>query len=232
MRAEIASEIEAVVWDLDGTLLNSHSIYTELVTDIAPIFNLEPPSQEAYEANFHGTLNESILNAFEGRLLESQLDDFVEHFLEKQDSKYIEIEEHILTDALNLSKQLTLRGVKQAIVTNREHGSRGHASPRSIVERSSLKEHIQHIICGDETGARKPDQMVVGDLIEEWQIKPNKIIVIGDQHVDAQLALNMGSRAIIVTRNGSGLAHELLSEPDWRDRIAVVLSLDEVTVLR
>jgi phosphoglycolate phosphatase-like HAD superfamily hydrolase len=74
---------------LDGTLLDSHGIYCDLVNDIAPAFGLASPEYEVLQANFHGTLDESILNAFEGRLKEDQLKDFVEHFLDKQDDKYI-----------------------------------------------------------------------------------------------------------------------------------------------
>lgn len=187
MPVEIAQETEAVLWGLDGTLLDSHGIYRDLVTEIAPLVGLPQPDEEMFQANFHGSLRDSMHAVFDCVMSEDELDTFLDHFLNMQNDLYIDIESHMLDDALRLSRSLGEHGIKQAIITNRDHSGRGLASPRSIVERSTLKDHIQHIVCGDDGKARKPNVEVLGTLLDEWQVEPSGIAVIGDQFVDAQL---------------------------------------------
>ena len=224
---EIAQNTKAVIWDLDGTLLDSHGIYRDLVTEVAPLFGLAQPTEEMLQANFHGSLRNSIHAVFAESMSDTQLDQFLEHFLDKQNDKYEDIENQMLDDALRLSLALGERGVKQAIVTNRDSVGRGFASPRSIVERTSLKDHIQHIICGDDTASRKPDVQVLGTLLGDWRVQPSELMVIGDQFVDAQFALNLGARGIIVARGGT-LQHTEQLQDGWQNSVTVVSSLDEV----
>lgn len=225
--AEIAPRTKAVIWDLDGTLLDSFGIFKDLVADLAPAFDVPVPDGETFLANYHGTIQETLINLFGDQLGEADRERFAERFLKEQDGKYAEVEIHLLEDALRLSKELSVKGIKQAIVTNRGHIGRGRASPRSIVESSSLKDHIQHIVCGDDTEARKPDVAVLGTLLDDWGVSPDEILIIGDQFVDAQFALNIGARGIVVARNG-GLQHTEKLPADWQKHITVVSSLDEV----
>jgi phosphoglycolate phosphatase-like HAD superfamily hydrolase len=226
---QIPQNTRVVIWDLDGTLLDSHGIYRDLVTEIAPLLGLTQPTEEMFQANFHGSLRDSIHAVFEEAMSDNQLDQFLEHFLDKQNDKYMDIENQMLDDALRLSRAFGERGVKQAIVTNRDSLGRGLASPRSIVERTSLKDHIQHIVCGDDTKSRKPDVQVLGTLLDDWSVQPSELMVIGDQFVDAQFALNLGAPGIIVARDGA-LQHTEHLQDGWQDSITVVTSLDEVSV--
>lgn len=224
---EIAPETKAVIWDLDGTLLDSHGIYRDLVTEIAPLLGLGTPTEEMFQANFHGSLRESIHAVFDEVMTDDQLDEFLGHFLNMQNDKYVDIESQMLDDALRLSRTLGELNIKQAIVTNRDHRGRDLASPRSIVERTSLKDHIQHIVCGDDSDARKPDVQVVETLLGEWGVQPTELLVVGDQFVDAQFALNLGARGIIVVRSGT-LQHAEKLAAGWQDSIIVVTSLDDI----
>lgn len=223
--------IKAIVWDLDGTITDSFGRFTELMAELAPTFGLPVPTRETMITNYHGPLGDSISASMGGALTDKQLEKFVTEFLVKQQNHYLEVESHILEDALDLSKRATKAGLKQVLVTNRDHAGRGKASPRNIVANSSLKEHIHEIICGDEAqGFRKPDPKVLGDLLERWGIKPAEVLVVGDQHVDAQLALNLGAKAALVIRDGFELmnAHEL--DENWQDHVTIVSTLKNVTL--
>ena len=229
MNTIISKDIKAIAWDLDGTLIDSFGIYSDIVTRLAPSFGLQAPAVETLVANFHGALAESISNAF-GGLEPTILERYEKQFLTEQEQYYLHIDEHILDDAAWLMSAAHDRGLKQVIVTNRAHHGRGKASPRAIVEHSRLKPLVNHIICGDEVGDyRKPDARVFSDLLIRWQVEPAQLLVIGDQHVDAQLALNVGSAAVIVTRGSAELAHADKLPDDPEDSVRMVRSLHEVT---
>lgn len=229
--ASIPTEIKALIWDLDGTILDSFGIYVSLMHQVAPAFGLPLPSEQALRDSYHGSLPDSIQDGLGGVLSPSQLDAFVAEFLAKQPDHYLEVESHLIADGLDLSQRATARGLKQAIVTNRDHAGRGNASPRFIAANTSLKDHIHEVISGDDLdGIRKPDPRVVSKLLQTWQLQPSQVMVIGDQHVDAQLALNIGCKAIIVVRDGAELAHAHKLDKGWQEHVAVVESLADVTV--
>ena len=221
--------IKALIWDLDGTIIDSFAIYTDLVSELGAELGLPAPSRQDFLDNYHGALDESIKGAFKGALKDEDLGPFLQKFLDQQSDKYLTVEEHLIEDAVDLSRRATQKGLKQVVVSNRDHIGRGHGSPRNIVANSSLKDHIHEVICGEEAaGFRKPHPKVLGDLLERWDLKPDEILVIGDQHVDAQLALNLNAKAIIACRDGAELAHAHKLDQNWRDHVTIVTSLKEV----
>lgn len=226
----ISSDINTVLWDLDGTLLNSFTILESLIHDISPLFGIESPTSTSLLANFHGSLRDTFDNVFKGVLSQHDIDRFEQLFIAQQGVHYQRIAEHLLLDAIELSSSLAKRGVRQIIATNRDHKRRGYASPRSIVERSILGDYINHIVSGDDTEFRKPDPRVLEVLIGKLGVSMDEMVVIGDQYVDAQFAFNLGCSAIIVARDNLDFHHEKLTYVDWQKNISVVDSLRDVCV--
>lgn len=225
----IDKEITSVVWDLDGTLLDSFGVFQEVLAEILPDHNLVLPSLEVLVNNYHGSLADSI-NSVLGGLESDKLNAIVQDFLTAQNSHYEVIEHHIFPDALRLAERAHKRGLTQILVTNRDHEGRLLASPRSIVERSALKSLIDITICGDDSEHRKPNPEVFGSLLEDGTIKPELTVVIGDQFVDGEFARNLGAKAILVSRNSEQIAHMNKLGTGWQDHVNIVSSLDEVSV--
>ena len=220
------SEYETILWDLDGTLLDSFGVYQEVLAEVLPKHDLQIPTEAVLRNNFHGSLDDSISNAL-GGLNEAQLAAVVEGFLEVQNDHYEVVEHHLFDDALQLARKLGALGAFQVIVTNRAHIGRLNASPRSIVENSSLKALIGRVICGDDSEHRKPHVAVVDDLIQEGELVPNKTLVIGDQFVDALFARNLGADAVVVQRHEE-LAHLDQLGDGWQKHVTILQNLAEI----
>ncbi len=203
------SRYETVLWDLDGTIINSFSVFYGVLSEISPNHGLLLPPQDEAAKHFHGSLSDSI-NGIYGGLDQDLLATVFDDFLEKQDGHYLEVEQHIFDDALMLAERMAGQGLHQVIVTNREHAGRKNASPRSIVERSSLGLYVQDVVSGDDSEFRKPEPMTVERIMRAGKLKPETTLVIGDQFIDAEFARNLGASAVIVCRNG---------EPPHMDRL-------------
>jgi phosphoglycolate phosphatase-like HAD superfamily hydrolase len=65
--------------------------------------------------------------------------------------------------------------------------------------------------------------------MERYDLNPREVVVIGDQFVDAQLALNIGARAILIRRNGDIPHLDSLVNSNEED-ITIVDNLEEVTL--
>lgn len=219
---------QLLIWDLDGTLIDSFAIYAAILAEAAELSGLSMPDEQKLLHNFHGSLDDSIKNALdlvEGDAFSKVLNDF----LKVQEKYYQEPESHVYKDALTLAERAQAAGCRQVLVTNRAHAGRGNASPRYLVGHSSLKKYITDIICGDEAPYRKPDSRVLGQFLGQHTYSPEAMLVVGDQFVDAALAGNLQCQAVLVNRNPEPIAHlERLGHS--HDFVKVVSSLEMVAI--
>lgn len=222
---------KTIVWDLDGTLIDSFGIFTEVLAEVVPSYGRDMPTAEIIRQNYHGSLDDAISNVM-GGLGPDELDAIVADFLRLQEVHYNVIEHHFYPDALHLAQRAHEAEIFQALVTNRNRRSQLFASPQSIVARSALSGLMGVIICGDDTEYRKPKPEVVGALLSSGLLVPAETVVIGDQFVDAVLARNLGAKAILVNRGDEQIAHMDRLGEDWESEVQIVGSLDEVDILR
>jgi phosphoglycolate phosphatase-like HAD superfamily hydrolase len=222
----IPSTIQTIIWDFDGTLIDSFEIYVEVLAEAVRILNLTLPDLLVLKQNFHGTLRDSMTNALEIND-ENIIEQLVEKFLELQENYYALPDEHLIEDAFLLTQRLHASGKRQILVTNRMHAGHGNASPKHIVEHSNLSMFIDQVLASDEVAFRKPDARVLDAIKGKYDL--DNALVIGDQFVDAELAHNLGVHAILVDRAGQGIAH-IDSLPDAAN-FQIVKSLDDVMVL-
>lgn len=219
-----------IIWDLDGTLVDSFGLYGEILAEILPRHGMPIPEESVLFHNYHGGLDESISNALGGNISSETLEVIVRDFLEIQHAHYEVVDHHLYPDALRLAKRAKEAEIFQVVVTNRAHEGRRNASPRSIVERSELGSFIDAVVCADDTEHRKPKREVVASLIQDGRLVPAETVVIGDQFVDAELARNLDAKAILVRRSDNPIAHMERLGSNWEEYVTIVSSLDEVKV--
>jgi len=220
--------VRAIIWDLDGTLLDSFQLFFDVVAEIAAERGLTMPSREVVLHNFHGSLEESIEVTL-GIKSANELADIVDRFLEKQDVRYQNLDGHLFNDAVKLAMHAAEEGVVQLLLTNRAHKKRGHGSPRAIVAASVLADCIHEVRCGDELVYKKPSAHAALDWLEKHELEASEVIVIGDQNVDAELADNLGARAILVKR------HDFIphySDKDTNDTHTIVKDLHGIQIAK
>lgn len=222
------SNVSAIAWDMDGTIIDSFKVLFAVTAEACKAFGKEMPSTDVFLRNFHGSLEDTLKTVL-GLKTEQELEQIHTFFLENQEHHYHDLSEHLFEDALELSERAHKLGIRQVVVTNRAHTDRGLASPRSIVARSLLHGRVEEIMCGDDPGAyRKPDPRALRDWLNRNQIDSSNFLVVGDQVVDAQFALALHARAVLVKREQE--MHHIDQLPQgWDTRITFVDSLDDVT---
>ncbi|HET8991970.1 MAG TPA: HAD family hydrolase [Candidatus Saccharimonadales bacterium] len=223
------NKIKGVVWDLDGTLLDSFTVFERIIADVVKDSGHKMPTRETILLNYHGSLEECIQKIL-GIDSATEVNDVIDIFLDKQEFHYGgDLQTHLFKDAVDLAQACAVQDIDQLLVTNRGNKNRGNASPSFIIAATTLSDCIKEIRAGDEVEFRKPDKRSMGDWLERHELTPEEVLIIGDQFVDAQLAINLGCRAVIVKRNGDVPHLDNLSQKDHKS-IILVDSLEEVVI--
>lgn len=230
--AEISPDIKTIIWDLDGTLLDSFGIYRDCLNEVLINIGRSEISEQVFRNNHHGFIEDSIANVLEEagqKLTKTELSEVIHAFYVLDNAYIKDVDHHLFEDAVDLGKRAHAAGKRQIVVTNRPHGTdRGNGSPRNLVANSRLRDFVGDVLCGDDGEYRKPYREFLEAQFGPDLAELGKTIVIGDQFVDAEFARNIGCAAIIVTR-ADKIAH-LDRLDNWEDYVQIVPSLRSVRI--
>ena len=221
----IGRDVDTVIWDLDGTIMDTFGFTLDILREVMPKHGFAAPSREDLAKNYHGTMRD-VFNGLVFEATDEQLEALLQDFMALDDEHIQHPDEHVFADSVRLARKLHKAGRRQIVVSNRAHGTdRKFASPRNIIMASCLADCIDLVVCGDEVEQRKPSREAVDGVLGQ----DAKVLVIGDQFVDAEFARNLRGRAILICRDGEPVHLDRLSD-GWEDHVDIVRSLDEVTI--
>lgn len=115
---------------------------------------------------------------------------------------------HLWDDALPVLRGLRERGVRTAIVSNCDHGTRG------VVERLGLEEETDAVLLSFEVGTAKPDAGIYRAALEALGAAAHESLFVDDQVPYCDGAAALGLRTALLARDpeadlGSG-AHRVI----------------------
>jgi phosphoglycolate phosphatase len=178
-------QLEALIWDLDGTLVDSAPDLASALNTILDMRGFATHSISTVRGmigNGVPKLVERGFNAIGIRLDADQLNELVTLFVREYtdcatDSTrpYPQVEETL--------QQLSKMNIPMGVCTNKPE-----AISRQILEGLGLSKYFSSIIGGDTTSARKPDPLPLLTCLQELVAKPSSSLMIGDSAVDVNTA--------------------------------------------
>lgn len=183
--------IRAVLFDLDGTLLDSAPDLIAALNHVRKSETL-PPLGVAEMSSYvsHGAVG--LLNAgmpaADKATFESWRAGFLDHYAEnlyRESSLYEGV--HELIDFLNIS------GIPWGIVTNKSE-----ALTLPIIEAAQLKTTISCVVCGDTLSRSKPDPAPVSLACSILNVPPENTLVVGDDSRDLAAGKAAGTQTAAV----------------------------------
>lgn len=183
---------DTVIFDLDGTLLNTLEDLTDSVNYALALHGF--PCRKIEEVRrFLGNgaanlMRLSICDGLDNPNFEKCLADFRSHYSGNLQNKTAAYE-----GIIGLLKQLSEEGYKLAIVSNKfDKAVKG-------LNQAYFREYIKVAIGESENVSRKPAPDTVLKALEELGSAADKAVYVGDSEVDAQTARNSGIMFVGVT---------------------------------
>ncbi len=183
--------IKAVLFDLDGTLVNSLYDLADSVNFALTEFSFPTHETEKFKY-FIGDgmrkLIERVLpeNKSDNETIEQVLDTFMNRYREHFADKTVAYEG--ITD---LVRELSAKNLKLAIISNKIQDMAEEVAKR-VLSGTDFD-----IVCGKREGyPTKPDPTLTLEIINELGVKPSECVFIGDSGMDMAVAKNAGVSGI------------------------------------
>lgn len=208
--------IALVLFDLDGTLVETAPEIRDALNDTLHEAGLPPAPLAKVEAWIgHGTgllLLRALSDAtgLEPEVLRaSSLWRAAEPLFALRYARRCGTGSRMYPGALELLRALAARGIRRALVTNKEQR---FALP--LLRQHDLQPLLDRVVCGDTVPRRKPDPAGVFDCLRWSGVAANEAVFVGDSAIDVETARNAGVRAWALAHGYNGGRPIAMARPD------------------
>ncbi len=187
----ILKNIDTIIFDMDGTVLNTLDDLTDSVNYVMHRFNMPTHSTEDYRRYFGNGIRYALKCAVPEGTSDSVIDEMLPVFKEHYDKHCLD-KTRPYDGITELMSGLKKRGYKMAIVSNKIDSAVKELNDRFF------SEYVDVAIGEREGIKRKPAPDTVNAALNELGSDKETSVYIGDSEVDYQTAVNSGIPCISV----------------------------------
>jgi phosphoglycolate phosphatase len=195
----------AVLFDLDGTLVDSYAALTEAVNHARRADGLDDLSAARIRTFVGDGVEKLMERAFERT-------DVSRTLVAAFESRYDEVccqESKVLAGVEATLEHLSVLGVAMAVCTNKPT-----VFSKKILDFLELSRYFRAIVGPDAAGARKPDARHLLVTLESVSCAPEETLFVGDMPIDVRAARNSGIDVAVLATGSSTREQLAEAEPD------------------
>lgn len=186
--------VKLVIFDLDGTLLNTIADLAAGVDYVLERHNLPTHTLDEYRTMVGNGMRNLVRRALPDEMrnddsVDSLLREFIEYYLQNIDSRTVPYQ-----GIPELLESLQARGVKIAVASNKVQ-----AGTERLVEKFFPGIVFSAVMGNCHGYPLKPDPAVVDHILEISGVSRNETVMVGDSDTDIQTAHNAGIICVAVT---------------------------------
>ncbi|GIU45772.1 hydrolase [Shewanella sairae] len=196
---------ELVIFDWDGTLMDSISKIVTCMQQMAQTLTIATPSEQAVRDVIGLSMEEALKTLYP---LQSNIDfepmisSYKEHYLTLNNTP-----SPLFDGSEQLLNELSAREYRLAVATGK-----GRNGLNRVLSETGLGHHFESSRCADESKS-KPNPDMLHELLEELKVKPQRAIMIGDSLHDLNMANNAGIDSVGVSYGAHSESRLLLAKP-------------------
>lgn len=183
--------IELIIFDLDGTLVDSCEDITQALNYCFQKKGIEGFSKEEVRKMVGEGVNRLIEKALQSRNLSLPIQDLVDCFINYY-REHIADFSRVYPNVRETLKEL--KGIKKAVISNK-------LTELSIktLEKLELLEYFDFVAGSDFFSERKPSAVPIIETIRKFNTSKDKVIVVGDSELDIKAGTLAGVKTVAVT---------------------------------
>jgi HAD superfamily hydrolase (TIGR01509 family) len=197
-----------IIFDLDGTLIDSERDIVISLKYCLGRFNLKPKSYDELKAYIGKGVRELIKDATgheKGSLFEAVLSCFKYYY-----ARHLLDHTKLYPGAKGVLESFHANQKMMAIASNKP----GNLVKR-IVKHFRLQNYFMQVIDGDNQDYRKPSPAGINKIIKHCGVTPEETLLVGDMAIDVLSAKNAGIKSCAFT-GGIGKASDIVeAKPDF-----------------
>lgn len=189
-----ARAYDLILFDLDGTLIETAPEIADAVNDTLLQFGYAPASQQQITDWIgHGTRElliqalaqathasaEAVRGSAQFATLEAA---FGEHYMRRCGSR-----SQLYPQVRATLTALRAAGVRLALVTNKEA-----RYTQAVLDAHQLDAAFDRVVCGDTLAVKKPDPAGIESCLQQFGVAPERALFVGDSSIDVATARNAG----------------------------------------
>ena len=189
-----ARAYDLILFDLDGTLIETAPEIADAVNDTLLQFGYAPASQQQITDWIgHGTRElliqalaqathtsaEAVRGSAQFATIEAA---FGEHYLRRCGSR-----SQLYPQVRATLTALRAAGVRLALVTNKEA-----RYTQAVLDAHQLDAAFDRVVCGDTLAVKKPDPAGIESCLQQFGVAPERALFVGDSSIDVATARNAG----------------------------------------
>jgi phosphoglycolate phosphatase len=185
------SEVRALIFDLDGTLIDS-KLDLALSVNAALAELGRPPLPHEQIFSYVGQGAPALIARALGSAASEEdcmlgLEFFIKYYSAHK------LDNTVLYPGVRETLDV-LKGMPMAVYTNKPV-----RVSRSIIQELGVAGHFRFVYGGNSFERKKPDPMGVESILREFGAAPSQVMIVGDSEVDVQTARNSGTWVCGVT---------------------------------
>jgi phosphoglycolate phosphatase len=185
------SEVRALIFDLDGTLIDSKLDLALAVNAALAEMGRGPLPHEVIFSYVGKGAPNLIASALGNGATEEDCLRGLEFFIKYYSAH--KLDNTVLYPGVRETLD-ALAGMPMAVLTNKPVGA-----SRGILQGLGLANHFRFVYGGNSFERKKPDPVGVETILREFGASPTQSMVVGDSEIDVQTARNAGTWACGVT---------------------------------
>lgn len=178
--------MKAIIWDLDGTLIDSYEVIVESICDGLKELNIE--HDKSYIANYVQTKSVTSYLKEISKKNNYSTEYLFDLYYKYSNARTLQIK--FLPNAKEILKLLYKNGIQHFIYTHKNNVT------FEILENLDILKYFTKILTIDDGFKRKPDPEAINYLIEEYHLERNEVFYVGDRDLDIESANNANIKSI------------------------------------
>ena len=206
---------KAVIWDLDGTLLDSYDVIVESLYLALREQNVVLPKEEIHRYAIEFSIKSLFARAEERYGCDVEL--LQQRYTQISGSKYLDI--RLMEGALETLAGLENAGAKHYVFTHRGK------TTIPVLNNLQITGFFREILTSQSGFKRKPDPEALLYLMDKYNMDPANTYYVGDRSLDMECAKNAGIQGILYQKPDSmdvSGAGECYCVSDLRDILNIV----------